>query len=290
MKPTEHGDHAFLIVAHEDEPMLRRLVTRLSPLGHIFVHIDAKTDITHWQLDDLPCRILENRVRVFWGDWSAVEVTTLLLEAALALPNLTRFTLLSGTHYPIISNEAMDLRMRTCGNVIASRFAPNMIDGSRPEVEYERRFYPTLIPNGVWSMTKNALMNRVVHYGHPLDWRSVAPTTGMRAGSMYWSIDREFAQYCVQRIRSSSPLMDYFRLIVCGDEKVIATLYGEYAREVSQEGTTYSKWTTRPHRIGKYPARLTRGDLEEVISRDLFWFARKFRSSDSEVLDWLDAI
>ena len=282
------GNHAFLILAHEDEQMLRRIVNRVSPLGPVFVHIDAKTNISKWQCANLPCRFPKERIRVFWGDWSAVEATVLLLEMALADASNTRFTLLTGSNYPILSNQALTIKANSSGNTIGSRPAPNMPDGSRPEVDYERRFYRTTRPNGMWSRIKNGVMNRVVFYRRPLDWKSVAPSSGMRAGEQCWSIDREFAQYCVERIRSSSPLIEYFKLIVCSDEKVFATLYGEFAGQICLEGTTFTKWMGMPHLKGQRPAPITRSDIEAVIPLDKFWFVRKLWSSDSVILDWLD--
>lgn len=275
--------HAFLILAHEDETMLRRLVKRIAPIGPVYVHVDAKTDISAWQLDDLPCIVLSKRVPVFWGDWSIVDATTLLLESALADRSILRFTLLSGSHYPIISNSEMTIRASQAGNLVASRSAPNMPDGSRPESDYLRRFYKTKRPNGQWSRIKNGVMNRVVYYRRPLDWRSVSPATGMRAGEQFWSVERDFAEYCVSQIRSPRPLIDYFQHIVCSDEKVFATLYGEFADGFVPEGTTYSKWAGGPN-----PIAITQGDIEAAAATYQFWFARKFRASDSIILDWLD--
>jgi hypothetical protein len=281
---VSEGRHSFLIIAHNDEPMLRRLVSRVAPLGPVFIHIDAKTDVSGWRLDLIAGTILSNRVPVYWGDWSMVEATTLLLEAALADSSTTRFTLLSGSDYPIISNEGIEEKARDAGNLIASRRAPNMPDGSRPEVDYQRRFYRSVNPTGPWATIKNAFMNRVVYLRRPLDWKSEAPDSGMRAGEQWWSIDRSFAEYCVSQIRSSGPLINYFKKIVCSDEKVFATLYGEFAREIVLEGTTYTKWAG-----GSHPVAITRDDIEAVLATGQFWFARKFSSADSATLDWLDA-
>jgi hypothetical protein len=126
-------------------------------------------------------------------------------------------------------------------------------------------------------------MNRLVYYRRPLDWRSVAPVSGMRAGEAYWSIDRNFAEFCVSQLRSSRPLIDYFKHIVCSDEKVFATLYGEFANEFVLEGTTYSKWAGGPN-----PIAISQQDIEIAAATYQFWFARKFKSSDSTILDWLD--
>lgn len=263
--------------------MLSRLVRRIAPLGPVYVHIDAKTDVSQWHIEGLPCTFLTTRVPVYWGDWSMVEATMMLLEQALADRTVNRFTLLSGTHYPIISNAQIAVRAARAGNLVASRRAPNMPDGSRPESEYMRRFYRTKKPNGTWSSIKNGFMNRIVYCGRPLDWKSVTPPIGMRAGETFWSIEREFAEYCVSRIRASGELIEYFKRIGCTDEKIFATLYGEFAQAIVLEGTTYSKWAGGPN-----PVAISREDVEDALARDVFWFARKFASSDIAILDWLD--
>jgi Core-2/I-Branching enzyme len=279
------GNHTTLILAHEDEAMLRRLVHRMSKLGPVFVHVDAKTDISHWDVESVGCTVLSKRVRVFWGDWSMVEATTLLLEAALGDPSNSRFSLISGSNYPIVSNDEIARRAQLSSEIIGSRPAPNMPDGSRPESQYQRRFYKTRRPHTWWASSKNGFMNRVIYYGRPLDWKAVSPSTGMRAGESYWSIEREFAQYCVDRLRSSSPLISYFKKIVCSDEKVFATLYGEYSGQIGREGTTLSKWSGGPN-----PRPITRDDIVQAISEGHFWFARKFSSQDAPMLDWLDGL
>jgi len=277
-------DHAFLILAHEDELMLTRLVNRLASVGQVFVHIDGKTDISRWQFNDENCTVLRRRVPVFWGTWSIVEATMLLMEEALSESTIDRFTLISGTHYPIVSNEVLAQKARSSGNVIAARMAPNMADGSRPVSEYERRYLRTRRPNGSWAKVKNGLANRIPWQG-PLDWESVCPATGMRAGSAYWSFQRDAAEYLFTQIRLSGPLVTYFHKVVCSDEKVFATLFGEYSNGVHNEGTTYVKWDRKPK---PNPEPITQPDIEKAIGLDQYWFARKFHSYEPTILDWLD--
>lgn len=282
---VSEGKHAFLILAHQDEAMLRRLVARIAPLGPVYVHVDAKSDMSGWQTDNFACNFLTRRVPVYWGNWSMVEATTLLLETALSENSNVRFTLLSGSHYPIISNAEIQESAQFAGNLIASRSAPNMPDGSRPESEYERRYYRTRNPNGTWSVIKNGFMNRLVFYHRPLEWTAVAPDSGMRAGSQFWSIEREFAEYCVSRIRTPTPLIDYFKKIVCSDEKIFATLYGEFSNAFLPEGTTYAKWAG-----GANPVPISLEDIQSALKKYPFWFARKFDSRDSSILDSLDQL
>jgi hypothetical protein len=132
---------------------------------------------------------------------------------------------------------------------------------------------------------KNGFMNRVVFYRRALEWKAVAPDSGMRAGSQFWSIEREFAEYCVSRIRTPTPLIDYFKRIVCSDEKVFATLFGEYSDAFAPEGTTYAKWSGGPN-----PAPISLAEIQSALDRYPYWFARKFESSDLSILDSLDQL
>jgi hypothetical protein len=279
-------NHAFLVLAHTDFQMLSRLVRRMSKIGPVYIHIDLKTDISSWPLQQIAstCEILPNRVPVFWGDWSQVEATTRLIEAALLNVKVTRLTLISGSHYPLLSNNQIEAEAKKVNNVIAARPAPNQPDGSRPEIEYSRRYYRSRRPNGLSAILKNAFMNHIIFRHRSLDWESVTPPTGMRAGSPYWSVQRDLAEYLVHEIRSNRSLISYFTKIVCPDEKVFATLSAEYDfLSEMKEGTTFAKWKRRQN-----PEPLTKADIENAIKEHKFWFARKFGSGSQILLDWLD--
>jgi hypothetical protein len=205
------------------------------------------------------------------------------MEAALANPTVQRLTLVSGSHYPLWSPRELSSLAKNAGDVIATRRSPNQPDGSRPESEYERRFVPLFRPFSLGFRLANALVNRIWYLGRPLDWRAVTPDTGMRAGSTWWSLERGSASAIVTRLRAGGPLIDYFKKIVCVDEKVFATLYAQLHPEPLADGTTFAKWDG-----GAHPTPLTRDDIAVVRQESNFWFARKFSSSNTELLDWLD--
>ncbi len=276
--------HAFLLIVHNDPLMFTRLARHLQRYGAIYVHVDAKEDIKQYQHLVPDAIYMEERTNVKWGSWEIVDVSVRLMNLALANSSTERLTLLSGVHYPLITPSQMKSDSRVRGDIIESRPAPNQPDGSKSEKEYERRWVRLLRPNSQAHMVAQFLVNRVWYLGRPPKWRNVAPLTGMRAGSGWWSLTRPTSEYMVRRIQNGGPLIEYFKKIMVADEKIFATLFGELTQLQCQDGTTYVSWRSR----SAHPDPLQLSDLIEAQAEGKFWFARKFNSQNTELLDYLD--
>jgi hypothetical protein len=266
--------------------MFHRLTVRLLEIGPVYAHLDAKSDSHGWAKENPDVNFLDNRVKVYWGHWSMVEATLRLMERVLTNPDVNRITLVSGSHYLLLSPTEIASRALAADDVIAARPAPNMPDGSRPEVEYHRRFVASKNPDSLGHKVTNAFVNRVVYAGRPLEWRDLVDPESMRAGSQWWSLTRMTAEYLVQRIRGDDELIHYFKKINCADEKVFATLFAEFDSSPHSAGTTFTKWAQRAN-----PESVSHNDLVSARRDGQFWFARKFSStSDVALLNWLDDI
>jgi hypothetical protein len=86
-----------------------------------------------------------------------------------------------------------------------------MPDGSRPEIEYRRRFVVTKDPHSLGHKAANAFVNRVVYAGRPLEWRDVVGPEGMRAASQWCSLTRMTAEYLAQPISAEDKLVRFFK-------------------------------------------------------------------------------
>ena len=99
--------HAWLILAHNQFPMLKKLIAFLDGEDSgIFLHIDQKAaDAPLGELAAAakvsPVRFVERR-SISWGDFSMVEAELDLLRAAVS-EGCDRFHLLSGVDAPIKS-------------------------------------------------------------------------------------------------------------------------------------------------------------------------------------------
>jgi hypothetical protein len=97
---------AYLILAHNTPRHLSRLVAALtSESSGFFIHVDRKSNEDDFRSAEGPgVHFAEERVAVYWGDFSQVEATLVILRAALADPrDFDRFVLLSGSDYPLRS-------------------------------------------------------------------------------------------------------------------------------------------------------------------------------------------
>ncbi|MGM9620756.1 MAG: conjugal transfer protein, partial [Bacteroidaceae bacterium] len=76
---------AYLISAHTDPQQLRRLVLSLHDDAEIFIHIDSKSDLTHFtSCLQLPrVHYIPERVDVRWGTMCEVQYQMNLVRAAV---------------------------------------------------------------------------------------------------------------------------------------------------------------------------------------------------------------
>ena len=94
----------YLILAHKNPIQLSRMIERLDDgASKFFIHLDAKTPIEPFAacLEGGHIRFIEPRERCVWGDFSIVQATIHLMEAASKEQGL--FILMSGQDYPIQS-------------------------------------------------------------------------------------------------------------------------------------------------------------------------------------------
>ena len=94
----------YLILAHKNPLQLGRMIERLDDgASKFFIHLDAKTPIEPFAacLEGAHIRFIEPRERCVWGDFSIVQATIRLMEAASNEQGV--FILMSGQDYPIQS-------------------------------------------------------------------------------------------------------------------------------------------------------------------------------------------
>lgn len=82
--------HAYLIIAHSEYPILQILLSMLDEYGNdVYLHIDKRAKVLHrelksFKMDKAGFFILENPIKVYWGNISQIKAEYLLFETALA--------------------------------------------------------------------------------------------------------------------------------------------------------------------------------------------------------------
>lgn len=97
--------HAYLIMAHGEFGVLRRLVSALDDEGNdIYIHIDRKVrELPLISTEHSSLTMLSKRIRVKWGTVSQIRTELLLLETAAANGPYDFYHIISGTHLPLVS-------------------------------------------------------------------------------------------------------------------------------------------------------------------------------------------
>ena len=106
--------HAFLIIAHDNFPLLKRLLRRLdSPNSNIYIHIDKKLSLPMNYENELRFVVKFAKVvciprdKVTWGGYSLIQCTLNLLKTATKDCN-DYYHLLSGHDYPLVGMKAFN--------------------------------------------------------------------------------------------------------------------------------------------------------------------------------------
>lgn len=104
--------HAYLIIAHGEEPVLSVLLEMLDDeRNDVYLHVDRKSEalyrrMTSFRMQRASLFVLENRIAVYWGHLSQVKVEYLLFRTAYShKTDYVYFHLLSGVDLPIKSQD-----------------------------------------------------------------------------------------------------------------------------------------------------------------------------------------
>lgn len=273
---------AYLVIAHRDPAMFRRLAAALPEDARILAHIDARADAEPFKVGCQLVTFLRERLSPNWGSWTLVEVAARLLEAALGDASVTRCTLLSGQCYPILAPSALATWQAKPLDRLQIVSAPN-IEWGKDAWRFERRWSGSGFRNPD-SLFTNVSTSLTRHFGARRDPAAALAGRDLYAGAEWWSFTRPTAEYAIYTIRNDATLTQYFSHTLCPDEAFWHTVVANHVGVATLAcGPTYTKWE-----VGAHPTPLTSEDLIRETHRGRFAFARKFTSEQAELLDFVD--
>jgi core-2/I-Branching enzyme len=277
---------AYLILAHNTPRHLSRLVAALSSESSgFFIHLDRKSNEEDFRNIEGPgVHLAEERVAVYWGDFSQVEATLLILRAALADPrDFDRFVLLSGSDYPLRSASFIEqfFARNADKEFINLVTMPSQEAGkplSRLTTYRVRPGEPT-----VGRIVRKALMKLRIQASrrdYTLYLRDLVPY----GGSTWWGLSREACEHVVSFVDRESQVVAFFKNTVCPDESFFQTILGNsrFKSRIARN-LTYTDWSEG----SSSPAVITDKHLEffrghpsfppdSVYGEGEMLFARKF--------------
>jgi Core-2/I-Branching enzyme len=265
---------AYLVLAHHKPQQLTRLVSLLP--GQVFVHVDAKSDITAFDPANSNAHFLQTRVDVRWGTFRSVEAILLLIQAALD-HGVERLLLLSGVDYPIKDPAQLEtfLLDNSDREFVTHASIPREWSGAK----YRYAFSYTA---STWINRKIARLGKLTRGILP----GISPPAGitMYGGSAWWCLTRQAAEYCLKFAQQQSELLTLLQRTGIADEHYFHTVLmnSEFKSKVVNQNFHAIEFE------GAHPKIYRLSDLQTLLSSPAI-FARKFDSSvDSEILKALD--
>jgi hypothetical protein len=286
---------AYLILAHANPVHLSRLVTALGDDHPIFIHLDAKTDISgfgsiggpsaHWS---------RRRSRVYWGEYSMVEAILTLISDALASPvKSDYYILLSGADYPLKSARYIDAFFaRNAGVEFISLAAIPSREAGLPLSKVNRFAMPSDRPLLQW------LARASSRFGYERDHHRHLRSMQPYGGSTWWALTREACEYILEFAEENEWFCEFFRHTYSSDETFFHTILGnsKFAPAV-RRSLMFDDWSAG----GRHPEIITEAHLElfektdEVTLEDAFGpgellYARKFTDESAAIVSRLDEL
>jgi hypothetical protein len=285
---------AYLMLVHSNPQLQKRAIETLSCEGcSFFIHVDSKTDIQQFAgIGGEHVTFAEPRIPVYWGEFSVVEATMLLIRQALACPEgYDYFVFLQGSDYPLRS-----------GKYIRRFFAKNrgleflsmvrMPAPGYPLSKIEAFRYPSgrpLLRFAARALGRLGLARR--------DYRRHLAGLEPYAGDASWSLSREACRYIVEFAVQNPRVGAYFQnTFSAPDEMFFHTILGNSPFRPRCRRTLF--YRDYPPALS-HPALLTEKHVQFFESQERVWvedewgsgevlFARKFSDQTLNVIDRMD--
>lgn len=282
---------AYLILAHDQPDHLERLIDALECSdAHTYVHIDKKTDIRIFdRIDKKRSTWIEDRVKVYWGNWSQVEATLRLLrEAVQSSDRYTHFVLLSGSDFPLRSNEELlDYLSSSPADHIDRLPFPNAETLKPIERLSRRRIDSVERQTGLRALGVRRA-NRLLAFLPPRNLPRILGDVEVFCGSQWWALTRASIIEVLEQIDEKSQLVSLFTRSHIPDEMFFHTMISARRSPEIGKNLTYADWSEG----NASPATMDCEKLKALADGGLFFrnrygegpifFARKFDQDSLE--------
>lgn len=286
--------HAYLIIAHNEYPVLRALLSMLDDeRNDIYLHIDQRAaelyeKIHSLQMQRAGLHILSARNKVYWGDLSQVETEYLLLETASAKESYSYYHLLSGTDLPIQTQDYI----HSFFQINAGKEFVEYWSGNRHQKDLKRKisryyFFTKHLKrnNSKWHVITAPCHNlalivqKMVHFHRKQE-------VEFRKGSQWFSITHNFCLYLLEK---KPFVLQRFRYTLCPDEIFVQTLLwnSPFKKNIYniEDNNIGSMRLIDWNRGNPYTWKIQ--DYTELANSDKL-FARKFNSREEELIKLIE--
>jgi hypothetical protein len=284
---------AYLMLFHKDPRLLKRAIETLSSGDcGFFVHIDQKSDIRGFSaISGDNISFCKQRIPVYWGQFSQIEATMLLVRQALgSSANYDYLIFLQGSTYPLRSGGYIERFLEKNRGWEFMNLVKMPAPGY-PLSKINTLTYPSDMPVrrfAARALAKLGLAQR--------DYRKYLKGLEAYSGNAWWALSRDACQYLAEFVTSNPHVEEYFRKTLVPDESFFHTILGNSPlRPRIRRSFVYADWSTR----GSHPAMLNEEHMRIFAAQEKVWvedewgpgemlFARKFSDERLDLLQQID--
>ena len=290
---------AYLILVHNTPNHVQRLIKALSSdSSTFFIHLDKKTNDNRFVgINGHNVNFMRERVPVFWGDFSMVEATLILLKNALHHPTrFDRFVLLSGADYPLWSVDGIKEYFQS--NMETEFMSLHeMLDKKHSHQPITRLTNYAIRPRSskVFNLLRHVIGMIVWKIGWlRRDYRKYLGNLAPYAGGQWWAITRDAADYIQCFIHERPEVVQYFKNTIMPDEMFFQTILGNSSFKTRITGTlTYVDWKEgRPANISEkhfdFFKETASFPVDNYFGPRAMLFARKFTDDSATLVAMLE--
>jgi hypothetical protein len=284
---------AYLMLVHSNPQVQKRAIETLSCDGcGFFIHVDAKSDIRQFSgIGGEHVTFIEPRIPVYWGEYSQVHATMLLIRQALRhSANYDYLVLLQGADYPLQS-----------GRYIREFFAANRGAEFLSMVKIPSPGYPLTKINKLEYPAERLLLQFAARAAGKVglaqrDYRKHLVGLQAYAGDASWILSTEACRYIVEFAAQNPHVEQYFQNTESSDEMFFHTILGNSPFRLRMKRSLL--YRDYPPTLS-HPALLTEKHVQffasqkKVLVEDEWGpgellFARKFSDQTLHVIDRMD--
>jgi hypothetical protein len=287
---------AYLVLAHKNPLLLKKAIEALSSEDSgFFVHIDRKSDFGPFSQVGSNGNVvfLENRIPVYWGEFSGVEAELLLIRRALEdRQNYDYFILLGGADYPLRSPQYIRNFLQ---ENVGSEFM-NLVKVPNEEAGKPISRIKTVVVQSKQPMRRLAVRALAKLGLAQREYKEYLGNLEPYSGSTWWALTRDACQYLLEFVERNPRVSEFFQNVFAPDESFFPTILGssQFASK-TRRNLLFEDWSGQ----GAHPAmieeqhvafleRQARICVSDVYGSGEVLFARKFSDENLELLNRID--
>lgn len=287
---------AYLITAYNNPLHLNRLLKSLEHKdSYFFIHIDKKSNYKFNIPKHSNIIILKNNINVYWGSFSFIEAIIKLVALARSVGTFHYYVLLSGTDYPVRSNDYIRkfLKSNSSKEYINLSIMPA---NGKPMHRVEYFYIQTNYDFKLGSILKR-IVNRCIRiFKLKRKLPSQYSNYNLYGGSNWWALSDKCIEYVLDFINKNPKFIKFYKNTLIPEEMFFQTIIGNssFMNNVNNS-FTYADWSistsAHPQEISKKHIPIfKKGFFTSAYGnrKTPILFARKFSDNSEELINIID--